>query len=129
MKKNAFDWSTLPKVARILFVTLLLSGCSDKSQSPQPGQASIKGKIIIKGSNTIGEELAPRLIVEFKKDHPAAVFELESKATGYGLAALMAGQCNIAAASRPPIKDELELAKTRNLELNDNVIGAYSVAV
>src|SRR6266536_1847882 len=106
-------------IAALMFLGGLLQGCSDKS----------KGKIVIKGSNTIGEELAPRLIAEFKKEHPAASFELESKATGYGLAALMADQCNVAAASRPPIKDELELAKSRNIDLNDYVIGSYSVAV
>jgi phosphate transport system substrate-binding protein len=107
----------------------VVPGCSEKGQTPQSAETSTKGKTVIKGSNTIGEELAPRLIAEFKKEHPAASFELESKATGYGLAALMAGQCNVAAASRPPIKDELELAKTRNVELNDYVIGAYSIAV
>jgi phosphate transport system substrate-binding protein len=113
----------------LLLLGLLFPGCSDKSQAPQTAQTSTKGKVVIKGSNTIGEDLAPRLIAEFKKEHAAASFELESKATGYGLAALMAGQCNIAAASRPPIKDELELAKSRNIDFNDYVIGSYSVAV
>ncbi len=113
----------------LLFISLLLPGCSDKTQTSQPAETSTKGKIVIKGSNTIGEELAPRLIAEFKKDHPAATFELESKATGYGFAALMAGQCNVAAASRLPIKDELELAKTRNVELTDHMIGSYAIAI
>jgi phosphate transport system substrate-binding protein len=116
-------------VAYSLMFGLTLVGCSDKSQTSQPSGTSTQGKIVVKGSNTIGEELGPRLIAEFKKDHPTAAFELESKATGYGLAALMAEQCNIAAASRPPIKDELELAKSRNIELNDHVIGSYSVTV
>jgi phosphate transport system substrate-binding protein len=112
-----------------LLLTFLFGGCSEKSPAPQTAQSSTKGKVVIKGSNTIGEELAPRLIAEFKKDHASALFELESKLTGYGLAALMADQCNVAAASRQPIKDELDLAKSRNVELNDYVIGSYSVAV
>jgi len=105
---------------------LLLAGCSGQNSGPAP---SADGKIIIKGSNTIGEELAPRLIAEYKKEHAGAGFELESKATGYGLAALLAGQCDIAGASRTPIKEELELAKSRNIELSEHVIGAYSIAV
>jgi phosphate transport system substrate-binding protein len=121
-------WKIYPTIAFSLLFGFF-AGCSDKSPTSQAPEASTKGKTVIKGSNTIGEELAPRLIAEFKKAHPAASFELESKATGYGLAALMAGQCNVAAASRPPIKDELELAKTRNVELNDYVIGSYAVAV
>ena len=110
----------------LMLLGIVLQGCSQKTQNPE---TSTKGKIVIKGSNTIGEELAPRLIAEFKKEHATATVELESKATGYGLAALMAGQCNIAAASRQPIKDELELAKSRSIDLNDYVIGSYSVAV
>src|SRR5215468_1050291 len=112
----------------LLVVALLLVGCSGQNNTNAP-VTSNDGKIVIKGSNTIGEELAPRLIAEYKKDHSGAEFELESKATGYGLAALMAGQCDIAGASRTPIKEELELAKSRNIELNEHVIGAYSIAV
>src|SRR5438046_2938155 len=45
------------------------------------------------------------------------------------IGALMADQCDIAAASRLPSKDEQALAQLRNVELNDNVIGSYCVAV
>ena len=41
----------------------------------------------------------------------------------------MAGQCNVAGASRAPIKEELEIASTRHIELKDYIIGHYSVAV
>jgi phosphate transport system substrate-binding protein len=107
---------------------LFATSCSEKQQT-SPAPPSLQGKIVIKGSNTIGEELGPRLIAEYKKQHPAALVELESKLTGYGLAALIAGQCNIASASRAPLPDELEQARARNVELDDHVIGAYSVAV
>jgi len=109
-------------------VLLCATSCSEKQQA-SPAPASLQGKIVIKGSNTIGEELGPRLIAEFKKQHPTALVELESKLTGYGLAALIAGQCNIASASRAPLPDELEQARARNVELDDHVIGSYSVAV
>jgi phosphate transport system substrate-binding protein len=69
------------------------------------------------------------LIAEYKKEHPAALVELESKLTGYGLAALIAGQCNIASASRAPLPDELEQARVRSVELDDHVFGSYAVAV
>lgn len=110
---------------------LLLAGCnpaSDPGGAPTntPGGGS---KVIIRGSNTIGEELAPRLIAEFKKDNPAVTFELEPKATGYGMAALRAGQCDIAAASRAAIGEELELTKAIGMEMNESVLGAYSVAI
>ena len=58
-------------------------------------------KLDIRGSNTFGEELAPRLIAEFRKDHPDLEVSLESKGTASGVLALLDGACDIAAASRP----------------------------
>ncbi len=86
-------------------------------------------KITIRGSNTFGEELAPQLIAEYRQEHPAVVFDTEYKGTTYGMGALMVGRCDIAAASRPVSTNELQLAKDRDVEFNDHVIGAYSVAV
>lgn len=108
---------------------ILVAGCPASNQKAEVQAPPNSGKVVIRGSNTIGEELAPRLIAEYKKDHPSAMFDLESKATGYGLAALIAGQCDIAGASRMPISGELDEAQTRNVELKDYIIGCYSVAV
>jgi phosphate transport system substrate-binding protein len=85
--------------------------------------------VVIRGSNTFGEELAPRLFAEYSKDHPAITFDHEFKGTPYGLGALMAGRCDIAAASRPLTENDQALAKDRNVQLNENVLGSYSVAV
>src|SRR5882724_7173800 len=76
------------------YITLSFSGCSDSSQPPAKVTS---GKVVIKGSNTLGEELVPRLIAEYKKDHPGVSFELESKGTATGFSALLAGQCDVAA--------------------------------
>ena len=88
-----------------------------------------ESKVVIRGSNTIGEELAPRLIAAYKKEHPAIAFDLETKATGYGLAALRGGLCDIAAASRLPTEVEKKEAVNRGIEFNEYIIGTYSVAV
>jgi phosphate transport system substrate-binding protein len=109
---------------------LVVAGCPARKEAPEPPAARrTEGKVIIKGSNTIGEELAPRLIAEYKKEHSTADFQIEPKATMYGLAALRVGQCDIAAASREALKEELELAHGLGIELNEYIIGAYSVAV
>jgi phosphate transport system substrate-binding protein len=123
----------LAKNFTLLLAGLMLAGCpAGKSSSDTGGNAPAAGagnKVLIRGSNTIGEELAPRLIAEFKKDHPGISFELEPKATGYGMAALRAGQCDIAAASRAAIEEELELTRDIGMEMNETVLGAYSVAL
>lgn len=85
--------------------------------------------IVIRGSNTIGEELAPRLIEVFRQDRPGVNFDLEFKGTTYGMGALMVERCDLAAASRPASQNEQDLAKPRGIEFNDHVIGSYAVAV
>ena len=113
----------------LILLGVIVAGCPASKQTSETPETAPSGKIIIRGSNTIGEELAPRLISEYKKEHPAANFDLETKGTSYGMGALMGGFCDIAGASRLPLKEELEVAQFRNVELNDYVIGVYSVAV
>ena len=110
----------------LVLLGLLVAGCPASKTAPETTSAA---KVLIRGSNTFGEELAPRLIAEYRKDHATAAFDVESKATVYGMAALLAGKCDIAGASRVALKEELELAKMRGIELNEYLIGSYSVAV
>jgi len=88
-----------------------------------------EGCLVIKGSNTFGEELAPRLVQEFRKTNPRAKIKLESKGTATGFAALLAGGCDIASASRPINEDESRLARSRGIRLNPYLIGYYAVTV
>jgi phosphate transport system substrate-binding protein len=92
-------------------------------------QARAQDRIVIKGSNTFGEELAPALVERYRKEHPQVTFELESKGSGSGFEALLNGGCDIAASSRSPTEDEKRLAASRAIKLNDYLIGFYGVAV
>ncbi|MEO7677231.1 MAG: PstS family phosphate ABC transporter substrate-binding protein [Verrucomicrobiota bacterium] len=118
------EWCNLRNA--ITLSTILLTGaatsCSEK-------KAASTDTIVIRGSNTVGEELAPRLIAEFKKDHPSVKFDLEFKGTSYGLGALMVERCDIAAASRNLTTNEMELARDRKIIFNDYAIGSYSVDI
>jgi ABC-type phosphate transport system substrate-binding protein len=137
MKKNvvspilSLPHTKLLKNVSLLSLSLLLAGCpAGKPDAPANSTTpSDTSKVVIRGSNTIGEELAPRLITEFKKEHSAITFDLEAKATGYGIAQLRAGQCDVAAASRAIIEEEVEINKTSGVEMNEHVLGTYSVAV
>jgi phosphate transport system substrate-binding protein len=91
--------------------------------------ATAQDKIIIRGSNTVGEELAPQLIAAYKKEHADTSFDLEFKGTGYGIGALMGGFCDIAAASHAVGKEQEEIAQIHGVKFKEYVIGAYAVAV
>ncbi len=103
----------------LILVGALLAGCSGGHTD----------KITIRGSNTVGEELAPRLIAEYRKDHPNVAFDLEFKGSTYGFGALMVGRCDIGASSREVTTNELDMAQSRGVTFNEYVIGTYSVAV
>lgn len=131
-RTRSIDWLSTFKNLGLLALCLCLFGCPANKPTAENSRSTTAGsadQVIIRGSNTIGEELAPQLIAEFKKQHPKITFDVETKATGYGMAALRIGQCDIAAASRAAIQADLDLAKDSNLEMNDYILGAYSVTV
>jgi phosphate transport system substrate-binding protein len=127
-RKCASPWRRLGRASGAWLIGLLMAGCSGEKKPAAPAAAA-EAKVVIKGSNTIGEELLPTLVADYKKEHPMVAFAVEAKATGYGFWALLAGQCDIAGASRVAAADELAQAQARGIELNDHVIGAYAVAV
>jgi phosphate transport system substrate-binding protein len=86
-------------------------------------------KLVIRGSNTVGEELAPRLAAEYKKTHADATFDMEFKGSAYGIGALMGGFCDIAASSKPIGKEQLEIAQGRGVDFKEYVLGSYTVSV
>ncbi len=86
-------------------------------------------RVVIKGSNTFGEFLGPQLIAAFRQETPGMEFELETKGTATGIAALMAGECDLGAASRPISPEEWRLARSRGLRFEAHAVGYYGVAV
>jgi phosphate transport system substrate-binding protein len=90
---------------------------------------SAQDKITIRGSNTIGEELAPRLITEYKKSHGDTTFDLEFKGSSYGIGALMGNFCDIAGSSKPISKEQKEIAQIRGIEFKEYILGSYSVSI
>jgi phosphate transport system substrate-binding protein len=117
-RKTALRNARLLSAGVVLLGVMVIVGCSRQTE-----------KVIIRGSNTLGEELAPRLIAEYQKEHPEITFDLEFKGTTYGLGALMVDRCHLAAASREVTTNELGLAKDREIALKAYVVGSYSVAV
>ena len=105
---------------QLFFTTCLLAGWVVIAAAQQ---------VAIKGSNTFGEELGPRLIGSFTAARPDWRVELESRNTGHGVQALLDGDCDIAAASRSLNEDELRLARSRNITLRSHSIGYYGLAV
>ncbi len=111
MNKN--HWTLIAVVVAAILVT-----------ADSPAQ-----KVVIKGSNTFGEELAPALINGFEKMNPGVQVELESKGSGSGIMALLEGTADIASSSRSMNEDEMRLAKSRRIKTSQHVVGYYGIAI
>ena len=83
----------------------------------------------IRGSDTFGEELGPKLVSAFREQNPDAAIELESLGSVSGIAALLDETCDIAVSSRLFNDDEQRLARSRGIELKSAIAGYYGVAV
>jgi phosphate transport system substrate-binding protein len=112
-----------------LLAALLLAGCSKEGQQSGPTTSASGPRVVLRGSNTIGEELGPRLIADYKKEHPQAVFDLEFKGTSYGIGNLMGGFCDIACASKAVVPAQQAIARERGVEFKDYVLGSYVVEI
>src|SRR5262249_25382987 len=67
-KISGQKFATFFRSAGVCLLGTMLAGCpaSNQTSAPPTANPSANGKIVIRGSNTVGEELAPRLIAEFK---------------------------------------------------------------
>ena len=92
-------------------------------------EALLAQAVTVKGSNTFGEELAPALIKAFNAKHGNITIDLESTSSGHGIDALLEGNCDIAASSRSLTDDEIRKAHSRNVKLDQHIVGYYGVAV
>lgn len=104
-----------------IFLFFLLAGTSVRAAAPDV--------LRIVGSNTFGEKLGPLLVAGFERKNPGVAVELKRPGSGPGLAALIAGQADIAPASRPATRGELQAAKKAGVRPIPQTIGSYGVAV
>lgn len=104
-----------------IFLFFLLAGTSVRAAAPDA--------LRIVGSNTFGEKLGPLLVAGFERKNPGVAVELKRPGSGPGLAALIAGQADIAPASRPATRSELQAAKKAGVRPIPQTIGSYGVAI
>jgi len=124
MNANSCRPTTALKLFALSLFTLMVAACSDNRSA-----ATLSGRVVIKGSNTFGEELGPRLIEAYRRTRPNVTVELESNNSGAGIAALLAGECDIAPTSRPLTSAEEDQARAKGITLKEYAIGYYGVAV
>ncbi|MDD2520940.1 MAG: Na/Pi symporter, partial [Kiritimatiellae bacterium] len=86
-------------------------------------------KLEIRGSDTFGLELGPRLVQAFQERHPGAELVLENIGTASGFDDLLEDRCDILATSRMLTDEEFRMARSRGIELQSALVGYNGVAV
>jgi len=92
------------------------------------GFALAKGQIVLQGSTTVFP-IAQRCAEEFKRLHPEVDISVRGGGSGVGIAGLIDGTCDIANASRPMKRMEIEEAKRRGFSPKGFVIAKDAIAV
>lgn len=85
--------------------------------------------VSVKGSDTLGVSLIPAWAEALRRSQPQVQVEVESLGTTPGLAALLDGSADVAAASRLIRADELALTEKLGMQLREVYVGYDAVAL
>jgi phosphate transport system substrate-binding protein len=87
------------------------------------------GKIVIKGSDTLGAKLVPQLAEVFKSKHPDTNFEIAAEGSATGIAAIIDGTAQIGMSSRKVEPTEESVAKAKGVTFQETVVAHDGIAV
>ncbi|MBK6766561.1 MAG: phosphate ABC transporter substrate-binding protein [bacterium] len=107
----------------LIAAVMLGQGCGKKAEVPAE-----KTSIDIKGSDTM-VNLMSALAEAFMKANPGKQVAVTGGGSGTGIAALLNGTTDICASSRAMQEKEIDLAKQKNLQPKETIIGMDGLAV
>ncbi len=87
------------------------------------------GKLVIKGSDTIGAKLVPMLAEEYKAANPGVTFEIAAEGSTTGITAITDGTADIGMASRPAKAIEVSGAAAKGVSMKPTIIAYDGIAV
>jgi len=119
--------------AALLGTGLMVPGCGrggpeTKGVRATPGVSGLRGRIEVKGSDTmvnLGQHWAATLM----ERHPEVEVAVAGGGSGTGIAALINGTTDIAQASRAMKEEEKEAARARGVEPHEVVMGTDAIVV
>ena len=93
------------------------------------GSAVAQDKLAVKGSDTLGAKMMPRLGDSYKAAGNAVTFEIEDKGSSTAFTNLEAGTADIGMSSRPAKDSEIEKFAAKGQELIGHVAATDMIAV
>jgi phosphate transport system substrate-binding protein len=102
-----------------LSIAAVLSVCSVQAD----------GKLVIKGSDTLGAKLVPQLAEAYKAAHPGTSFSIAAEGSTTGIAAIIDGTADIGMASRRAFDTEVSAASANGRTLKPTIVAYDGIAV
>ncbi len=87
------------------------------------------GKLVIKGSDTLGAKLVPQLAETFKAASSGTTFEIAAEGSTTGIAAIIDGTAQIGMASRRAKPTEVSAAAAKGVNLKPTIVAWDGIAV
>jgi phosphate transport system substrate-binding protein len=87
------------------------------------------GKIVIKGSDTLGAKLVPQLAESFKAQNPGTTFEIAAEGSTTGISAIIDGTAQIGMSSRRAKPTEMSAASAKGINMKPTVVAYDGIAV
>ena len=87
------------------------------------------GRIVIKGSDTLGAKLVPQLAEAFKAENKGASFEIAAEGSTTGLAAIIDNTAQIGMSSRRAKATEMSAASAKGISLKPTVVAFDAMGV
>jgi phosphate transport system substrate-binding protein len=94
------------------------------------GAASAQaGKLVLKGSDTLGAKLVPQLAEAFKAQSPDTTFEIAAEGSTTGISAIIENTAQIGMSSRHAKPTEESTAKAKGVTLQPTIVAHDAIAI
>ncbi len=87
------------------------------------------GKLVIKGSDTLGAKLVPQLAEAFKAENSGVTFEIAAEGSTTGIAAIIDGTANIGMSSRRAKPTEISDATSKGVNMKPVIVAYDGLAI
>lgn len=91
--------------------------------------ALASGKLVIKGSDTLGAKMVPQVAEAFRAKNPGTVFEIAAEGSTTGIAAITDGTADIGMSSRRARPTEMSAALAKGVTMKPIIVSYDAMAV
>ena len=93
------------------------------------GFARAEGKLVIKGSDTLGAKLVPQLAEAYKAKNPGVSFEIAAEGSTTGISAIIDGTAQIGMSSRRAKTTEMSAGTAKGVTLTPTIVAHDGIGI